>query len=202
MEDARPGSKPTIHHPRRWVALLGFGTILFFGFGGVLLMRFAQARDVREVVVGHGPSWAWIGGGLLLGWLLGRLAWRVADSTLLAPSMDRYTRRIGPLMGHRSDRILVSICAGVGEEIFFRGALQFWLGIPVTAVLFVAIHGYLDPRDRRLSLYGLFMTACMLLLGWLAEHHGLLLPMAAHTMIDVVLLERLHARWRARQGAG
>ena len=72
------------------------------------------------------------------------------------------------------------------------------MGITITAVLFVAIHGYLDPRNWRISIYGLVLTAMMIALGWMAEHQGLLAPMAAHTMIDVVLLEGLHRAWRKR----
>jgi len=92
-------------------------------------------------------------------------------------------------------RIAISICAGVGEELFFRGALQPWLGIPVTAVVFVAIHGYLDPRDKRLFLYGTLLTLCMMVLGWMAEVQGLVGPMVAHTLIDILLLERLHGTY-------
>jgi membrane protease YdiL (CAAX protease family) len=119
----------------------------------------------------------------------------------MAPTRLRYARLIGPWMGHRTDRVLISICAGVGEELFFRGALQHWLGIPLTAVVFVALHGYLDPRDRRTMAYGLFMTVAMMGLGWMAQRFGLLAPMLAHAWIDVVLLERLHAWWRAEAPA-
>jgi membrane protease YdiL (CAAX protease family) len=88
----------------------------------------------------------------------------------------------------------------VGEELFFRGAVQWWLGIPFTAVVFVAIHGYLDPRDRRIMAYGTLMTLGMMLLGWMAERYGLVGPMLAHTLIDVILLERLHGTWVSLQG--
>lgn len=188
--------------PRLLVILLGLSTLVFFGGGGILLMEWTQGRDAWAGVVGSSPWGAWLLGGLLLGWLLGLLAWAVADSTLLSSSMDRYVQRIGPLMSHRTDRLFVSLCAGVGEEIFFRGALQFWLGIPLTAVLFVAIHGYLDPRNWRISVYGAFMTLAMIGLGLLADRYGLMAPMAAHAMIDVVLLERLHARWTVRNRRG
>jgi hypothetical protein len=140
---------------------------------------------------------------LLLGSAFGLLAalagWAIIERPFMRPIKARYTNLIAPWIGSRTDRVLVSFAAGIGEEIFFRGAVQHWLGIPITAVLFVAIHGYLDPRDFRISAYGAFMVLVMLAVGWMAMHWGLVAPMAAHTVIDIVLLERL-AREVDRQG--
>jgi hypothetical protein len=72
--------------------------------------------------------------------------------------------------------------------MLFRGALQPLLGIPITSILFVAIHGYLNPRDWRLSIYGLFMTAGIAWLGYLTDSRGLLSAIVGHTIIDVYLL--------------
>ena len=106
---------------------------------------------------------------------------------------SRYGSLIQSLQTTRMDRIMISLSAGVGEEIFFRGALQWWLGIPLTAVLFVAIHGYLNIRDIKLFLYGVFLTAVMVVFGYVAEAYGLWAPIVAHMMIDIVLLEYLNS---------
>jgi membrane protease YdiL (CAAX protease family) len=87
-----------------------------------------------------------------------------------------------------SEVLLISLCAGVGEEILFRGAIQPFLGVAVTSVLFVAVHGYLNPKDWRLSVYGAFMTIGIASLGYLAETQGLLSAIIGHTIIDVYLL--------------
>ena len=87
---------------------------------------------------------------------------------------------------------MISFCAGVGEELLFRGALQYWLGVPLTAIGFVALHGYLNPRDARVSVYGIYLVLCMFAYGLLAERMGLLPAMIAHVLFDVVLLDRLH----------
>jgi len=65
------------------------------------------------------------------------------------------------------------------------------MGIIITAILFVAIHGYLNPRNWRISIYGVFMTAGIVLLGYLAETMGLLVAIVAHTIIDIYLLNRM-----------
>jgi hypothetical protein len=191
---------------RHTVYLLGLFTILFFGVGGVLLMRHVQGRSPLELLVGPADPGMQLLWGAVAGLVIGFAAWGMVAMRFMDPVRAKYAKLIGPLMARRSDRLFVSVCAGVGEELFFRGALQWWLGIPITAVLFVAIHGYLDPRNWRISIYGVFMTLAMMGLGWMADHLGLLAPILAHTLIDVVLLERLHADWRrtvaGKEGGG
>lgn len=183
-------------HPVRWMA---WATLLLFGGGGWLLMAWVQGRAPWPLITGPEPLWTQLPAGLGVGTAMGFVALWLVRRNFMAPVLQRYSALIGPLMTRRSDRLFVSFCAGVGEELFFRGALQHWLGIPVTAVLFVAIHGYLDPRNWRISIYGAVMTVLIMALGWMAQHWGLLAPMAAHAMIDVVLLEGLHRAWRNAQ---
>jgi uncharacterized protein len=180
------------------VHLLGSLTLLFFGGGGLLLIIY-QGRDPLSVLIGISDLWLQIFLGAAMGLLIGSVAWGIIQLRFMRSIRTYYSDMIGPLIASRSDRIFISICAGVGEEIFFRGALQYWLGIPVTAIIFVAIHGYLDPRNWRISVYGGFMTIAMMAIGWVAERYGLLAPIIAHTLIDIVLLERLHSQWRSQQ---
>lgn len=180
---------------RGMVHLLGLFTLLFFGGGGMLLILY-QDRELLPLLIGEGDIWSQVLLGIASGISIGSFAWWIITWPFMKQLRMRYSSMIGPLIVRRSDRILISICAGVGEELFFRGALQFWLGIPFTAILFVAIHGYLDPRSWRISIYGSFMTLAMIIIGWMADRYGLLAPMLAHTLIDIVLLEHLHAEWR------
>lgn len=174
------------------IVWLGLATLVLFGGGGIALIAGVQQRALEEVLV-HGmgaPSQVLYG--LLVGAVIGFMAWAIIRARGFTPLRERYAMLIGPHVQQRSMRVFVSICAGVGEELFFRGALQPWLGIPVTAVVFVAIHGYLDPRDKRLFIYGAALTLGMMVLGWMADVQGLVGPMVAHTLIDIILLERLH----------
>lgn len=80
--------------------------------------------------------------------------------------------------------IAIAVGAGVGEEIFFRGVLQRWLGLWGQAAVFGLFHlanGGLLP---------LLITGSLgLLFGWLYKRGASLwLLMAAHTMYDLVLL--------------
>lgn len=90
--------------------------------------------------------------------------------------------------------ILLSFCAGFGEELFFRGAVQPLIGIWITAILFVAIHGYLNPMNWRITLYGLYMTGVIAILGYFTEYFGIWSACFAHTAIDIVLFRYLVRR--------
>ncbi|MBK7947000.1 MAG: CPBP family intramembrane metalloprotease [Flavobacteriales bacterium] len=161
-------------------------------------MKFLQDRPLGVAVLGKGDFIEQAVIGLFSGVIMAMLAWAVVASRWMEPLLDRYADIIGPLMPGKPVQILGSVCAGIGEELLFRGALQHWLGIPLTAMLFVALHGYLDPRDRRLLTYGLLITGIMLLFGWHAREHGLVAPMIAHAAFDLVLIDRLVRHWRRR----
>jgi membrane protease YdiL (CAAX protease family) len=83
---------------------------------------------------------------------------------------------------------LLSLCAGVGEELLFRGAIQPWLGIWPTAIIFIALHGYLNPKDRPLFIYGMVLLLVSAGFGYLLPFSGIYAAMAAHFWIDVVLM--------------
>lgn len=186
----------------RGVMWLAAATLLGFGGTGAWLIAHVQERPLTAVVLGTASWWEHLIMGAVPGLLISAGAWAIITRPWLAPVRRKYAALIGPLMPTLTAQVLVSVCAGVGEELFFRGALQHWAGIPWTALLFVALHGYLDPRDARISLYGLFLTAAMMGLGLLAERTGLLAPIIAHTVIDIVLINRLAADWRRNEGRG
>ena len=90
----------------------------------------------------------------------------------------------------------VSIAAGVGEEVLFRGALQplaerWWgptIGLVATSVLFGAAH--MVSR-----VYFVFAMAVGMYLGWLAQQTGeLLTPITVHAAYDFVALLVLRSR--------
>jgi membrane protease YdiL (CAAX protease family) len=85
------------------------------------------------------------------------------------------------------DAIFLSFCAGFGEELLFRSGMQYYLGIIVTSLIFVAIHGYLNPKNWRYSLYGLLVLPFILLISLGFETFGLWFAIAAHFSYDAVL---------------
>lgn len=97
------------------------------------------------------------------------------------------------------DCIFLGLCAGIGEEFLFRLAAQEYLNPTLAAVIFVAIHGYLDPRDWDTTKYGLVVLVFILALSYSLQIAGIWFCIAAHAAYDVVLLHAWSIRGR-REG--
>lgn len=85
---------------------------------------------------------------------------------------------------------LVSIAAGIGEEVLFRGALQPWIesysspwiAIVIASVLFGLAHAMSFTYFAAATLIGFY-------LGWLAhEFNDLVAPIVAHALYDFIAL--------------
>jgi membrane protease YdiL (CAAX protease family) len=76
--------------------------------------------------------------------------------------------------------VVLAISTGVGEEIFFRGAIQPRMGIVLTAVLFTFLHA---QYGFTWILLGLFLIG--LTFGWLAKRHGTMAAVVAHVLYNL-----------------
>ena len=107
----------------------------------------------------------------------------------LLPTLRRISDELAPRLvdgAKARDLVLVSIFSGVGEETFFRGALQPMLGIVATSILFGALH--VGP-DRRYLVWTLWAIGAGFLFGFLYEWTGgLLAPMIAHVLHNAATL--------------
>lgn len=90
----------------------------------------------------------------------------------------------------RMDLFGISLLAGLGEEMFFRGVLQgalqdklsLWPGILIASALFGALHAITFT-------YALFATLMGIYLGWLwILSDNLLAPALAHALYDFLAL--------------
>lgn len=89
------------------------------------------------------------------------------------------------------DRFQLSVFAGAGEELLFRGAIQPLLGIWITSFIFVGIHGYFKFKSIGHTLFGILMFGLSVLLGYLFEYAGLISAMTAHAIYDIIMLQFL-----------
>lgn len=92
------------------------------------------------------------------------------------------------------DRTQLSLFAGAGEELLFRGAIQPLLGIWFTSLIFVGIHGYFKFKSIGHILFGVVMFGLSMLLGYLFEYAGLIAAMAAHAVYDIIMLKFVQAK--------
>lgn len=87
------------------------------------------------------------------------------------------------------DRTQLSLFAGVGEELLFRGAIQPLLGIWLTSILFIGMHGYFKFKKTGHLLFGMIMFTLSVGLGYIFEIAGLVAAMAAHAVYDAIMLK-------------
>lgn len=103
-----------------------------------------------------------------------------------------FDTQIRPLLQSRPwhDLALVSLAAGVGEEMMFRGVVQGWLGrslgdaagLALTSALFGLLHPITPTYACLAAGLGAYLGALWLLTG------NLLSPMIAHGVYDFVAL--------------
>lgn len=170
---------------------LALATIIGMPMVALLVDHFSETVDLRYSLIGDGIFWRQLLYGSIAGFIIAVIAQLLISSPLLSKVNTSYANLIGRFNLTWSEIVFVSLCAGVGEELLFRGAIQPFLGIPVTSVFFVAIHGYLSPKNWRLSIYGIYMTLAIAVLGYFTERFGLLAAIAGHTVIDIYLFHHL-----------
>jgi uncharacterized protein len=107
---------------------------------------------------------------------LGLLAYR------FLPTLREISEELAPRLvdgAASSSLVLVAIFSGVGEEAFFRGALQQEFGLVVASVLFGLAH--IGP-DRRYLVWTAWAVLAGFVFGFLYEvSGGLLAPILAHS---------------------
>ena len=171
-----------------WLAL---GTLLVFGGLGALIIPLVRKVKIIEFLAGVDKYWIQVIIGLALGVVTAKAGWQIVELPRLAKTKAFFTSIIKPLKLNTFEIIIISACAGIGEELFFRGAIQPILGIWLTSILFVLLHGYLNPFNLPLTYYGMYMVLVIGVLGLMTENFGILTAMIAHSIIDVILLFEL-----------
>lgn len=173
--------------PKYSVYALSFLTL--FGFGGLswILLYWFNDQNLTDLIKPNQLPLQ-LGAGIGFGLISAFAAKKIINSKWVQPSAQKYEAILARLHLNKTEVIVLSICAGVGEELFFRGFLQGYLGLWLTSILFVAIHGYLNPRDWRISIYGGAMVFVIVVFGLLFDHWGIIAPAMAHFVFDLVLL--------------
>lgn len=164
-----------------WITLLLFpipGFLLQFYFNDSTFINF---MDIESYSILH----------LFLGLELGVVYGFISYFFVRSPFFENMPNRIDHLVKAMNLKvyhgIFLSFCAAVGEELLFRAGLQSFLGPIFCSLLFVALHGYLNPMNLRFSVYGLIVLPFILLISYGLEPFGLLFCMAAHFSYDAIL---------------
>lgn len=171
-----------------WLAL---GTLFVFGGIGAALIPYLRDVGIAVFIIGIEPIWLQVIAGILFGILSAKAGWQLIELPIMTKTKLFFTSLFKPLKLTNGQIVFISICAGIGEELLFRGAIQPLLGIWITSIFFVLIHGYLNPFNLPLTYYGIFMVLVIGVMGLMTEHLGILTAMIAHTLIDIILLHKM-----------
>lgn len=169
----------------KWrVYLMGFATLLMAPLGWVLcgmppVLDFLQVDQI-------GSTWTAIG--VEFGVFFAVLMLIFTNTETARKSFSVQHQLIKSLRLNVVDILFLSLCAGFGEEILFRVAVQQWLHPVLASLAFVAIHGYILPNDWDTTKYGILVWLFILVLSYaISGEQGLWFCIAAHASYDFVL---------------
>jgi hypothetical protein len=172
---------------KRSIYIIGLVTLLLFPLPTLFFLIYFEDQSLIEILDFERFGILEIGLGLQLGFVYALFAILL----LSAPVFDKLPVRVENIVKSMNltvfDSIFLSFCAGFGEEILFRSGIQFYIHPVVTSIVYIAVHGYLNPFNWRMSLYGLILLPFILLIAYGFEFFGLWFAIAAHFMYDLVV---------------
>jgi membrane protease YdiL (CAAX protease family) len=168
---------------------------VFYGLLVVAAAVWCGLSGMDLPVLGERPA-----AGLLLG--LATAAGTVSLSLLayrLIPVTRKLAEELAPTLVDGTDRaglVLLALFSGIGEEAFFRGAVQQEFGILIASVVFGLAH--VGP-DRRFLLWTVWAVLAGVVFGVLFQiTGGLLAPVTAHAAHNAATL----LIWKRFRGSG
>lgn len=170
-------------------ALFHLSIFTLFGFSIIayILLHFNKEVNFWELIALSNISFKALSIGLGVGVaaaILGLLLLKVLPESKLNSMLDGVMQNLNPQWYHV---LFYSFCAGVGEEILFRGAIQSYIQLWPTAIIFVAIHGYLNFKDKSMLIYGVFLIFISASFGYLHNYLGIYAAIMAHFIYDVIM---------------
>ncbi|MES2590085.1 MAG: CPBP family intramembrane glutamic endopeptidase [Bacteroidota bacterium] len=172
---------------KKSIYILGLITLIAFPALAMFVLWFFSSKSPWEILEFSNMRIDFILLGLLFGILYAFFSLWLFNRPFFDNEMNQQKRLISSLNLSILDKLFLSFCAGFGEEILFRAGMQHYLGIWFTSILFIAIHGYLNPKKPRLALYGIFLIPFIIALGFAYLKFGLWAIISAHFSYDFVL---------------
>jgi membrane protease YdiL (CAAX protease family) len=160
-----------------------------------ILYYFDATEFMIPVIIGKMSVWWQLLLGVSGGFVLSGMTWRMGKWKYLDDVNFDYTLRLGIFNFSFQEILFLSFCAGVGEEIVFRGMIQPWLGIITTSFLFISLHGYLSYSSWPKVVFGLILFAVGTLLGMIGAYVGLVAAILAHILYDIIAFLRIQAEY-------
>lgn len=161
---------------------------VFFSF---LIIKYWHDGGLGEVFESTFSLWQQLGMGLGAGAVASGIVFIVIKLPPVSNILSDFTifKALSKANFSFLDNTQISIFAGAGEELLFRGAIQPLLGNTLTSFIFIAIHGYFKFKSPGHILFGVMMFGLSCMLGLLFEEVGLISAMCAHAIYDLIMLQ-------------
>jgi membrane protease YdiL (CAAX protease family) len=172
---------------KKRIYLLGLMTLVVFPIPTFLGLYFFEGTYPLSVLQFETLTISNTFYGIFFGFIYAIAAMNILKNPVFKDIPLKIDQIIKELDLNYADAIVLSVCAGVGEELLFRSGIQFYLGIVPTSILFVAIHGYFSIKKIKTSLYGLVVLPFILLISIGFIKLGLWFSVFAHFSYDLVL---------------
>jgi CAAX protease family protein len=172
---------------KKSLLLLGLITLVLFPIPTFIGLYFIEGTKPLEIVQLENLTAYPLTIGISFGILYAILALGVMQARVFQELPTRVETLVKNMNLSIWDCFFLSVCAGVGEELLFRAGIQHYLGPIITSVVFVAIHGYLNPFNWRMSLYGIVVLPFILVISYAYIEYGLWFCIGAHFSYDFVL---------------
>lgn len=164
-----------------WLTLFGMSAL------GILLIHYVQDKPVQATLTGGKQYYFQALTGMFFGSLGALMGVLLVNGKRFKSLRGFFEEMIGDLNPSVIDIIFYSFCAAMGEEVLFRAGIQPILGIWPAAIVFVLLHGYINPANLNLTIYGIFLVAVSAGFGYLFKFFGLFSAVLAHFVYDVAI---------------
>lgn len=166
---------------------MGWVTLLLFPVPAFVALHFFENKTLTDFLELNSFSLLSVIAGCGVGFIYAYIANLILKLPVFKTVPLRVDELVKSMNLNFTDALFLSLCAGIGEELLFRAGVQFYLRPVITSILFVAVHGYLNPFNWRQSLYGIVVLPLSFILGYGYEWYGLWFSIAVHSMYDFVL---------------
>ena len=172
---------------KRKIYFLGLLTLFVFPIPAFFILYFSEGINPLDIIAFEEHWLNHVIYGLAVGVCYAFFAIFVLQAPVFKKVPLKVTDLVRQLKLNYRDALFLSLCAGIGEELLFRVGVQYYLGIYLTAVIFVAVHGYFSLKNPLISLYGIVVLPLALVLGFGYYYFGFWFSAAVHFSYDLIL---------------
>jgi hypothetical protein len=179
---------------KRNLILLGLVTLLVFPIPAFLFRFWAHDYSIIELLDFNSFTISHLLSGLTFGALYALLISKISDIKSIADHFKDQKELLLSFELKWYHYLLLSFCAGTGEELLFRIGIQPFLGIWPTSFLFVAIHGYFSIKSLENNLPGALLMPFIAAIAIGYVYFGIWWCIATHFAYDLIVFHLVFSR--------